>query len=765
MSKNTKLYLQTLLHSTGLTENDVLNTIVDFDTKSFINKAREYIGENIEHGLNYDKLHPILPTIGQDNFQNKKVFRAERLNNNEAVFAIDDQDIQIKTLLDDLKNEINTLKNYEDNNLLKGYTAYHILYAYGSRMSLGKKASVISLFDRNRVLAAVANCLCDKDGNEYTLEEKQPFILIKGAISGIQEFIYNDIDKSEVGNTRQLAKKLRGRSSYVGLLTDIVAEQLAEKLGLEMANVIFSGGGNFNIVVPNIPQNEVLINDFIGATNKMLQAKMGNRISLLIASDSCGNDLFTQTNKYYQQINDTLERRKTQKHLNYIDTIFQNAHIETNFTDDLSIGESLPKADFLIELKTKTSLTKKTYSDIALSFDAWNLYYLVPQIKIGEDIIEIKRKIAKALSSYANQVISCKIIALNNTRIFSQLYDLQADFDFPIGFGFKFMGKYTPKGKIVKNNNDSKTKRDKIDVLSFEELAALDHTQGDNGEILLEKWQTLDFHQLAVMRWDIDDLGSLFAFGLETPDFPHIATFSREIHLFFSGYINILAEKYQLYIVYSGGDDAFIIGSWYNVLRFARELHQKFQEFTCNNEDIGYSAGIFMCHPKYPVARFADDAAGLEESSKYFPFKKESIQPNENPLKNAVTVFNRTLSWIDFENMMDFADTLLEHTHEGGHIKDRNKLARSMVHRLLSIIQSCYDEKGVNISTRKLKQNMSRLHYLFARHGFTYDEIQNAKTKLIQSVIRVILNEFQKEELIENYKIPLQYVLLKTRKI
>jgi len=743
---NTPSYIQILLHSTGLTDNDVVGS----DTKSIINKARAYIGENVEHGLHYSKLHPILPTIGQENFNHNKVFRAERLNNKEAVFATNDQEIQLKGLLDVLKKEINTLITYEDDDFLKEYTAYHLLYAYGSRMSLGQKPSVISLFDRNRILAAVANCLCDKNGNEYTLDKDNPFILIKGAISGIQEFIYNDIDKSEVGNTRQLAKKLRGRSSYVGLLTDIVVEQLAEKLGLEMANVIFSGGGNFNLVVPNIPENETIINDFIEATNKMLQAKIGNRISLLIASELCGDDLFTKTSKYYQQINDSVERRKTQKHLNYLDFIFNNAHKATNFSDDLIIGDLLPKADFLIEIKTKTPLPKKTYSDIALAFNEWNLYYLAPKIQITEDISEVKRKITKALKKYENQIEYCKVIALNNTVVFSKLYDIQAAFTFPIGFGFKFMGKSTPK-----------TEED--DVLSFEELATLDYKQkGENDEILLEKWQTLEFHQLAVMRWDIDDLGSLFAFGLETPDFPHIATFSREIHLFFSGYINILAEKYQLYTVYSGGDDAFIIGSWYNVLHFARELHKKFQEFTCNNTTIGYSAGIFMCNPKYPVARFADDAKILEEKSKDFFFEDiRGIQQD----KNSVSLFNHTLSWQDFENMMQFADTLLKHTHEGGHIKDRNKLARSMVHRLLRIIQSCYDDNGMSINTQKVHRNISRLKYLLARHGFDYKAIERAESELIKSVISVIIKNFSEEKLIKNYSIPLQYVLLKTRKI
>jgi len=765
MSKNTKLYLQSLLDGTGLTDNDV----VDPNTKSIIDEARKCIYKKIELNLEHNKLHPILSKIGQQttikqNSKHSKVFKPVRLDNNDdAIFAIDDEAVNHKALFTTLKKEIQKLKEVEDNSQ-KAYTLYHLLYAYGSRTSLGQKPSVISLFDRNRILAAVANCLCEKNGDE-SLDKDKPFILIKGAISGIQEFIYNDIDKSEVGNTRQLAKKLRGRSSYVGLLTDIVAEQLAEELGLEMANVIFSGGGNFIVVAPNT-QNTTIIDDFIRKTNKMLQAKMGNRISLLIAYNPCEEDLFRKTSKYYQKINDTLESLKTQKHVKYIKTTFEYEHQEKDSKYDVEIGKLLPKSDFLIEIKTKSHLLNK--KNVVLNFEDWNLYYLAPKVQIKDGIKKIKEEIKKALNKVKktlekDEIESCKIIALNDTEIFSQLYDIQKDkdFSFPIGFGFKFIGKSTPKAEFEKEEQDSTTDNDNTDVLSFDELAKLDYTKkGPNGEIILDEENTLQFRRLAVMRWDIDDLGALFSHGLPHKDFMHIAAFSREIHLFFSGYINILAEKYQLYVVYSGGDDAFIIGSWFNVINFAIELHNKFQKFTCNNEDIGYSAGIFICHENYPVARFADDAADLEKKSKSFRDSKGILKD-----KNSVTLFNHTLSWEQFKCMMSFAKILLNYTHQNEKVKEPNKLARSMVHRLFRIIQSCYDEEGIKIDTKKLKLNMSRLHYLLARHGFTNEVIQKAETDLVKYVIAIILKHFQIEELIENYKIPLQYVLLRTRKI
>ena len=97
--------------------------------------------------------------------------------------------------------------------------------------------------------------------------------------------------------------------------------------------------------------------------------------------------------------------------------------------------------------------------------------------------------------------------------------------------------------------------------------------------------------RLAVCRADVDNLGKAFISGFEKPDavtdeekyrfvtLSRTATFSRLMSVFFRYYINlILKEKnYRLNIVYSGGDDVFLIGNWSDVINVAVGLRNAFK--------------------------------------------------------------------------------------------------------------------------------------------------------------------------------------------
>ena len=52
--------------------------------------------------------------------------------------------------------------------------------------------------------------------------------------------------------------------------------------------------------------------------------------------------------------------------------------------------------------------------------------------------------------------------------------------------------------------------------------------------------------------------------------------------MFFKYYINKLCKNYNVVIVYSGGDDIFLVGSWNDVIKFAKDLRVNFDKYTCN---------------------------------------------------------------------------------------------------------------------------------------------------------------------------------------
>jgi CRISPR-associated protein Csm1 len=85
---------------------------------------------------------------------------------------------------------------------------------------------------------------------------------------------------------------------------------------------------------------------------------------------------------------------------------------------------------------------------------------------------------------------------------------------------------------------------------------------------------------------DVDSLGRLFSEGLDgMASLSRLATFSRSLTVFFEGYLNELCRQVdlergnqsRLYLLYSGGDDLFAVGSWDAVIELAERVRAEFR--------------------------------------------------------------------------------------------------------------------------------------------------------------------------------------------
>ncbi|GIV43251.1 MAG: hypothetical protein KatS3mg035_0374 [Bacteroidia bacterium] len=121
--------------------------------------------------------------------------------------------------------------------------------------------------------------------------------------------------------------------------------------------------------------------------------------------------------------------------------------------------------------------------------------------------------------------------------------------------------------------------------------------------------------------------------------------------------------------------------------------------------------------------------------------------------------------------MLNFSQKLLKYvdTNASANEKNTEKLARSFVHRILRMIKSSLHNKGQNegqVDVEKLYKNAALLHYLLARRGFSQNEMDKNKNKeIVQDIIRILIDNFIKQEMIKNFLIPTNYVILKTRRI
>jgi CRISPR-associated protein Csm1 len=100
-----------------------------------------------------------------------------------------------------------------------------------------KKRTVpdVSLYDHLKVTAAITVCLerilpdhldaLHKSGWQQMMKDTRPVAqLISGDLSGIQAFIYRIAEPARDKSHRSTAKRLRGRSFYLNLLNEVIAE-------------------------------------------------------------------------------------------------------------------------------------------------------------------------------------------------------------------------------------------------------------------------------------------------------------------------------------------------------------------------------------------------------------------------------------------------------------------------------------------------------------------------------------------------------------
>jgi CRISPR-associated protein Csm1 len=123
---------------------------------------------------------------------------------------------------------------------------------------------------------------------------------------------------------------------------------------------------------------------------------------------------------------------------------------------------------------------------------------------------------------------------------------------------------------------------------------------------------------LGVLKADVDNLGAIFAVGLEPYKheskmnykltFSRLSAMSRMINIFFAYYLPEICKKdYQnVYTVFAGGDDLFLIGPYDEIIELNFKINEDFKLFTGNNEDVTISSAIGLFKHNTPVVYMAE---------------------------------------------------------------------------------------------------------------------------------------------------------------
>ncbi|MCD6154650.1 MAG: type III-A CRISPR-associated protein Cas10/Csm1 [Candidatus Verstraetearchaeota archaeon] len=134
--------------------------------------------------------------------------------------------------------------------------------------------------------------------------------------------------------------------------------------------------------------------------------------------------------------------------------------------------------------------------------------------------------------------------------------------------------------------------------------------------------------------------------------------------------------KGDLYLIYSGGDDLFLVGSWNKVYEAALKIKEEFDIFVGENRDITISASLLDVHKKIPVHRFAEVAKyELDEKAK----KRKKIENGEEKvIKDAISIFRKEKSWGSFRDYYELKNSLYDSIEDG-------KISRGFLHFLYVI--------------------------------------------------------------------------------
>lgn len=521
---------------------------------------------------------------------------------------------------------------------------YALLYEYSTFVPASTYESTttfVSLFDHLKLTSAIASCLYLSDQND-----KNKFVMFEFDVSGIQKFIFKVTEGKDT--KRDIAKALRGRSFLISAITNIITYSYLNEFGLTQSNIIFNTGGGALLLLPNVKDIQSKLDKISAQVSSALFELFGTDISYVSAFVECDEnelELFKvekattlkakledeKSKKFYHIMNDDYFFRQTDK--NHVCRMC-GTNLVDGENEKCKVCEMINElSNFFVKHKEMYLVYdfKATYDGLLNDAVCIDLTYMQLYL-IGEE------EYRTVIHSKYDYIESINHSHLGNTRWIANLVP----------------------------QKDGRLK-------SFEQISEqlIDSSFGDP--------------KLGILKMDVDNLGAIFAFGLDkTRSLSKYLTLSRLMELFFGHHLvqickdvskdmnpmidNQCDNESMFYINYAGGDDLVIVGPIAGILELAKVIHQKFKEYTLN-DNITISGGITIQSPTFPI-RF-----GIKEAEEYLS------QSKLNDGKNSITVLNTTCKMDDFEAVLKKVNIFKSYI-------DDKKISRTNFYHIMHILDT-----------------------------------------------------------------------------
>lgn len=461
----------------------------------------------------------------------------------------------------------------------------------------------ISLYDHIKITAAISCCiyhyLQEKEEEDYKtilwkngqdFYKEKAFLLFSMDISGIQDFIYTIVSKRAL-------RTLRARSFYLEIMMEHMIDSLLEHLNLSRTNLLYCGGGHCYMLLPNTENVTKIIEDYLENLKKWFLKHY--KTSLYVAggyvpcsADSLRNVPEGSYTELFQKLGSEISKNKGHRY-NAEDIIGLNNLHEKDYSRECKVCKSIGHVD-------------------------------------EEGVCELCRKIEK----FSQNVLYAKFFTVLKA-------DEKQDLPLPGDYILIVDDEESLREKMKSDQRFIRTYAKNQRFVGKDVATKVwvgDYTTGNSFEELAKTSEGIC--RIGILRADVDNLGQIFVGGFENKytTISRTTALSRQLSLFFKLHINYILQnpEYSFQgknikqgrdatIIYSGGDDVFLVGSWNEVIELAVDLRRNLERYTQNTLTI--SGGIGVYDDKYPVHVIADEVGEMEDESKNLPGK------------NAVTLF------------------------------------------------------------------------------------------------------------------------------
>lgn len=526
--------------------------------------------------------------------------------------------------------------------------------------------------------------------------KEKSILLYSMDFSGIQSFIYGQYGKEEV------LKNLRSRSFYLEILMENVIYELLKSLNLSVANLLYAGGGHAYFILANTQKTKTILSDFDADIKAWMQDTFG--IDLYIGSGYCEcscNDLQNKPDGAYsncfREVSGAVSQNKLRR--------YGASQIKA-----LNKGK---KTDGERECKICHSSYNLNENGVCSLCDGF--------AKLSKDILN--REIFTVVSDKESG-----ILPIYKNGYLSGGNIKRKDGEEYLNTNKKILIRAYSKNGVYKGKDYVKT------------IYVGDYHNADTLENLVK--DGVGIKRLGVLRGDIDNLGKAFVGGFEKgkQTLSKSAAFSRKLTQFFKYDINNILRNpiykipfsdgedentdRKIAIIYSGGDDVFVVGAWKDIIEFGVDLYNNLKEYTQGTLTVSAGLGIYM--PKYPISYMAEKTGELEDYSKKLDGK------------NAITLFdkNNSYHWDEFidEVMGEKFTTVSEFFST---VEDKGK---SLLYNLLELFRN-----------RDKKINIARMAYTLARmepSGKVSEEEKTVYKKFKEKVYDWMFSESDTKQMI-----------------